>query len=41
MEDGEFVEIAEGLSDSDRVIVSSVDRLADGMKVQIQVAEAQ
>jgi membrane fusion protein (multidrug efflux system) len=41
VEDGEFVEIAEGLSDDDRVIISSVDRLADGMKVQLQVAEVQ
>lgn len=41
IEEGEFVEIAEGLSDSDSVIISSVDRLADGMKVQLQVAEAQ
>ena len=41
MEDGEFVEIAEGLSDNESVIISSVDRLADGMKVQLQVAEAQ
>jgi len=41
MEEGEFVEIAEGLSESESVIVSSVDRLADGMKIQLQVAEAQ
>ncbi|MGE0680446.1 MAG: efflux RND transporter periplasmic adaptor subunit [Candidatus Binatia bacterium] len=41
VEEDEFVEIAEGLSASDRVIISSVDRLADGMKVQLQVAEAQ
>jgi membrane fusion protein (multidrug efflux system) len=41
VEDSEFVEIAEGLSDTDRVIISAVDRLADGMKVQLQVAEAQ
>jgi hypothetical protein len=41
VEDGEFVEIAEGLSDNDHVIISSVDRLADGMKVQLQVVEAQ
>jgi membrane fusion protein (multidrug efflux system) len=40
VEEGEFVEIAEGLSANDRVIISSVDRLADGMKVQLQVAEA-
>lgn len=41
VEDGEFVEIAEGIAEDDRIIVSSVDRLADGMKVQTQVAEAQ
>jgi membrane fusion protein (multidrug efflux system) len=41
MEDGDFVEIAEGITENDNVIVSSVDRLADGMKVQQQVAEVQ
>jgi hypothetical protein len=41
LEDGEFVEIAEGLSDDENVIISAVDRLADGMKVQLQVTEAQ
>lgn len=41
MEDGDFIEIAEGITENDNVIISSVDRLADGMKVQQQVAEAQ
>lgn len=41
IEDGDFIEISEGVSESDQVIISSVDRLADGMKVQQQVAEAQ
>jgi membrane fusion protein (multidrug efflux system) len=36
MEDGEFVEIADGVSENEHVIISSVDRLADGMKVQSQ-----
>jgi membrane fusion protein (multidrug efflux system) len=41
MEDGDFVEIAEGLAETENVAISSLDRLADGMKVQLQVAEAQ
>jgi membrane fusion protein (multidrug efflux system) len=40
VEEGDFVEIAEGVAENDHVIVSSVDRLADGMKVQLHVAEA-
>ena len=36
-----MVEIVEGLSENENVAVSSLDRLADGMTVQIQVAEAQ
>lgn len=40
MEDGEFVEIADGVSENEHVIISSVDRLADGMKVQPQTVEA-
>ena len=41
IEEGDMVEIAEGLAENERVIVSEIDRLADGMKVQQQVAEAQ
>ncbi|HXG19323.1 MAG TPA: efflux RND transporter periplasmic adaptor subunit [Methylomirabilota bacterium] len=41
VEDGDVVEIAEGVGEGDQVIVSSVERLADGMKVQLQVAEVQ
>lgn len=41
MEDGELIEIAEGVSENEKVIISSVDRLADGMKVQSQMVEAQ
>jgi RND family efflux transporter MFP subunit len=41
VEDGEWIEIAEGLSENESVAISSLDRLADGMKVQLQVAEAQ
>lgn len=40
VEDGEWVEIAEGLSEQEQVAISSLDRLAEGMTVQIQVAEA-
>ena len=40
LEDGEFVEIAEGVSENENIIISSVDRLADGMKVQSQTVEA-
>jgi membrane fusion protein (multidrug efflux system) len=38
-EDG-LVEIAEGLAEDEHVAVSALDRLADGMTVQLQVAEA-
>lgn len=41
VEDGDMVEIAEGLAEHEQVAISSLDRLADGMTVQIQVAEAQ
>ncbi len=36
-----LVEIAEGLNEQESVAVSSLDRLADGMTVQVQVAEVQ
>jgi membrane fusion protein (multidrug efflux system) len=41
VEQKNLVEIAEGLSENESVAVSSLDRLADGMTVQIQVAEVQ
>ncbi len=41
VEDGALVEIAEGLAENEHVAVSALDRLADGMTVQFQVAEAQ
>jgi len=41
VEEGNLVEIAEGLSDQESVAVSSLDRLADGMTVQTQIAAAQ
>ena len=34
-------EIAEGLAENEHVAVSALDRLADGMTVQFQGAEAQ
>lgn len=40
MEDGEWVEIAQGLTKDETVAVSSLNRLADGMTVQTQLAEA-
>jgi RND family efflux transporter MFP subunit len=40
-EEGNLIEVAEGLSENENVAVSSLDRLADGMTVQVQVAEAQ
>lgn len=39
VEQDNMVEIAEGLNENESVAVSSLDRLADGMTVQIQVAE--
>ena len=39
VEQENLVEIAEGLSENESVAVSGLDRLADGMTVQIQVAE--
>jgi membrane fusion protein (multidrug efflux system) len=41
VEEGDLIEIAEGLSEQETVAISSLDRLADGMTVQAQVAEAQ
>ena len=40
MEDGEWVEIAQGLAEDESVAVSSLNRLADGMAVQVQTTEA-
>ncbi len=40
IEEGNFIEIAEGLAESEQVAVSAIDRLADGMTVQPQLAEA-
>ncbi len=40
VEQENLVEIAEGLQENESVAVSSLERLADGMTVQIQVAEA-
>lgn len=39
-EEGDLIEIAKGLTENDRVAISALDRLADGMTVQIQLAEA-
>jgi membrane fusion protein (multidrug efflux system) len=41
IEEGDLIEIAEGLSEHEHVAVSAIDRLADGMVVQPQLAEAQ
>ena len=41
MEDGEWIEIATGLAEDESVAVSSLSRLADGMAVHVQFAEAQ
>ena len=41
VEQGDLVEIAEGLSEQETVAVSSLDRLADGMTVRTQIVEAQ
>jgi membrane fusion protein (multidrug efflux system) len=41
VEEGNLVEVAEGLSDNEHVAVSLLDRLADGMTVQPQFVEAQ
>jgi membrane fusion protein (multidrug efflux system) len=40
VEDGDWIEVAEGVAEDEHVIVSAVDRLADGMKVHRQVVEA-
>jgi len=41
LQDGEWVEIAQGLAEGESVAVSSLSRLADGMAVHVQLAEAQ
>jgi membrane fusion protein (multidrug efflux system) len=41
VEDGELVEITEGLTEHEQVAVSALDRLADGMTVRTQPVEAQ
>ncbi len=41
MEDGEWIEIAEGLAEDESVAVGSLNRLADGMAVHVQFAEVQ
>ena len=38
-EDGEWIEIAEGLAADDVVAVSRLNRLADGMAVQTEESE--
>jgi RND family efflux transporter MFP subunit len=40
VEDGDMVEIAEGLTEHEQVAVSALDRLADGMMVRTQLVEA-
>jgi membrane fusion protein (multidrug efflux system) len=40
MEDGEWIEIAQGLAEGESVAVSSLNRLADGMAVHVQFTEA-
>lgn len=40
IEDGQLIEIAEGLAETEQVAVSAIDRLADGMIVQPHLAEA-
>lgn len=40
IEEGNFIEIAQGLGESEQIAVSAIDRLADGMTVQPQLAEA-
>jgi len=40
IEDGQFIEIAEGLAETEHVAISAIDRLADGMTVQPHRAEA-
>ncbi len=40
IEEGNLIEIANGLSENEHVAVSAIDRLADGMTVQPQLAEA-
>ena len=41
MQDGEWIEISKGLAEDESVAVSSLSRLADGMAVHVQFAEAQ
>lgn len=40
VEDGDLVEIAEGLTEQEQVAISALDRLADGMTVHTQLVEA-
>jgi RND family efflux transporter MFP subunit len=40
LQDGEWIEIAQGLAEGESVAVSSLSRLADGMAVDVQFAEA-
>lgn len=40
IEDGQFIEVAEGLGETEQIAISAIDRLADGMTVQPQLAEA-
>ncbi|NOT56075.1 MAG: efflux RND transporter periplasmic adaptor subunit [Deltaproteobacteria bacterium] len=40
VEEGDLVEIAEGLAENEQVAISALDRLADGMTVQPQLVEA-
>ena len=39
VEDGEWIEIAKGLAENEAVAVSALNRLADGMTVQTQLAQ--
>ena len=41
MQDGEWIEISKGLTKDESVAISSLSRLADGMAVHVQFAEAQ
>ncbi len=41
MEDGDWIEIAKGLSEGETVAVSALNRLADGMTVQTQAVQTQ
>jgi membrane fusion protein (multidrug efflux system) len=41
VEDGDLIEIAEGIAENEQVAISQLNRLADGMTVTVQLAEAQ